>query len=53
MENVLRSKGLYRITLEKDQELTNDDKYAKWVTRNDKSRKLIRMSISCDLRFRL
>jgi hypothetical protein len=53
MEDVLRSKGLYWITLGKEQEPTNDDKYAKWTNRNDKARRLIIISISLDLRFNL
>jgi hypothetical protein len=34
----LLSKGLYRITLGKEQELTDDEKYAKWVNRNGEAR---------------
>jgi hypothetical protein len=53
MEDLLRSKWLYQITLGKEEEPTNDDKYAKWINRNDGARGLIRMSISHDLRFHL
>jgi hypothetical protein len=53
MEDLLRSKGLYRITLGKEKELTDDDKKFKWANRSDESRGLIRMSISLDLRFHL
>ena len=53
MEDVLRSKGLYQISLGKDQEPTDDDTYAKWANRNDEARGLIRISISLDLRFHL
>jgi transposase InsO family protein len=35
MEDLLRSKGMYRITLGKEKEPTDDDKKAKWDTRND------------------
>ena len=50
---LLRSKGLYRITLGKETNPTNDDKKAKWDSRNDEARGLIRMSISPDLRYHL
>jgi hypothetical protein len=33
MEDVLRSKGLYWITLKKEQEPTNDEKKVKWDTK--------------------
>jgi hypothetical protein len=36
MEDLLRSKGLYRITLGKEKEPTDDDKKTKWDNRNDK-----------------
>jgi hypothetical protein len=39
--------------LGKEQEPTDDEKYAKWINRNDESRGLIKMSISHDLRFHL
>jgi hypothetical protein len=53
MEDVLRSKGLYQITLGKEQEPIDDEKYVKWDNRNDEAHGLIRMSISPDLRFHL
>jgi hypothetical protein len=37
MEDLLRSKGLYQITLGKEEEPTDDDKYAKWINRNDEA----------------
>jgi hypothetical protein len=53
MEDLLRSKGLYRITLGKETTPTNVDNKFKWDNRNDKAHGLIRMSISPDLRFHL
>ena len=53
MEDLLRSKGLYPITLGKEEESTNDDKYAKWINRNDKACGVIIISMSHDLRFHL
>jgi hypothetical protein len=53
MEDLLRSKGLYQITLGKETSPTNADKKAKWDNRNDEARGLIRMSISPYLRFHL
>jgi hypothetical protein len=53
MENLLRSKDLYRITLGKEKELTDDDNKVKWANRSEEARGLIRMSISPDLRFHL
>jgi hypothetical protein len=53
MEDLLRRKGLYRNTLGKEQEPTDDNKYAKSISRNDKDYGLIRMSISHYLRFHL
>jgi hypothetical protein len=53
MENVLRSKGLYRITLGKENSPTNADKKVKWDNKNDEARGLIGVSISPDLRFHL
>jgi hypothetical protein len=53
MEDLLRSKGLYRITLGKETRPTNADKKSKWDSRNDEACGLIRMSISLDLRFHL
>jgi hypothetical protein len=53
MEDLLRSKGLYQITLGKEKEPTDADKKVKWANRSDEARGLIRMSISPDLRFHL
>jgi hypothetical protein len=53
MEDLLRSKGLYRITLGKEKEPTDANKKAKWDNRNDEARGLIRISISPDLRYHL
>ena len=53
MKDLLRSKGLYWITLGKELEPTDDEKKVKWDNRNDEARGLIRMSISLDLRFQL
>jgi hypothetical protein len=53
MEDLLRSKGLYRITMGKETTPTDDDKKAKWDNRNDEAHGLIGMSISPDLRYHL
>jgi hypothetical protein len=53
MEDLLRSKGLYRITLGKEEDPIDDDKYVKWINRNDEAHGLIGMSISHVLRFHL
>jgi hypothetical protein len=53
MEYLLRSKGLYQITLGKETSPTDVDKKAKWDNRNDEACGLIGMSISLDLRFHL
>ena len=54
MEDLLISKGLYRITMGKETTPTDDDdKKAKWDNRNDEARGLIGMSISPDLRYHL
>jgi hypothetical protein len=53
MEDLLRSKVLYRITLGKEKAPTYDDKKVKWANRSDEVRGLIRISISPDLRFHL
>jgi hypothetical protein len=53
MEDLLRSKGLYRITLAKEKTPTHADKKSKWDNRNDEARGLIRISISPDLRYHL
>jgi hypothetical protein len=38
MEDLLRSKGLYWITMGKETTPTDDDKKAKWDNRNDEAR---------------
>jgi hypothetical protein len=53
MEDLLRSKGMYWITMGKETTPTDDDKKAKWDNRNGKARGLIGMSISPDLRYHL
>jgi hypothetical protein len=53
MEDLLRSKGLYPITMGKEKEPTDDDKKLKWANRSDEARGLIGMSISPDLRYHL
>jgi hypothetical protein len=53
MGDLLRSKGLYQITLGTKQEPIDDEKKIKWENKNDEARGLIKMSISPDLRFRL
>jgi hypothetical protein len=51
MEDLLRSKGLYQITLGKEKTPTDADKKAKWDNRNDEAHGLIKISISPDLRY--
>jgi hypothetical protein len=53
MEDLLRSKGLYHITLGNETKPIDVDNKSKWDTRNEEARGLIRMSISPDLRFHL
>jgi len=53
MEDILRSKGLYRITLGMESPPTDPDKLEKWENRNDLARGLIGLSISPDLQFHL
>ena len=53
MEDVLRSRRLFRITSRKEIELTDDDKKIKWANRCDESRGFIGMSISIDLQFHI
>jgi hypothetical protein len=50
---LLRSTGLYQITLGKEEEPTDDEKYVKLINRNDEAHGLIKMSMSPDLRFHL
>ena len=49
MEDVLQSRGLFRITLGKETEPIDDDNKIKWENRCDEARGLIRMLISTDL----
>ena len=53
MEDLLRSKGLYRITMGTKTSPTDDDKKSKWDNRNDEARGLIGMCISPDLRYHI
>ena len=54
MEDVLRSRGLFRITSGKETEPTDvNDKKIKWKNRCDEARGLIRMSISTNLWFHI
>jgi hypothetical protein len=53
MEDLLRSKGIYRITLGIETTLDEDEKKAKWENKNDQAHGLIEMSIFLDLRFHL
>ena len=49
MEDVLRSRGLFRITSWEETKPTNDDKKIKWENKCDESHGLIGISISTDL----
>jgi hypothetical protein len=53
MEDLLRSKALYWITMGKEIAPIDDDKKDKWDNRNDEACGLIGMSISPDLRYHL
>jgi hypothetical protein len=53
MEYLLRSKGMYQITLGKELEPIDDENKIKWENRNDEVHGLIGISISLDLRFHL
>jgi hypothetical protein len=53
LEDLLRSKGLYQITLGKEKAPIDADKKSKWDNRNDEARGLIRISIAPDLRYHL
>ena len=53
MEDLLRSKGLYRITLGIETAPDEDEKQAKWENKNDQAHGLIGMYILPDLRFHL
>ena len=45
MEDVLRSRGLYRITSGKEKEPTNDDNKIKWENKCDEAHGFIGMPI--------
>jgi hypothetical protein len=53
MEDLLRSKGLYKITLGIEVAPDENEKQAKWKNENDQARGLIGLSISPNLRFHL
>jgi hypothetical protein len=53
MEDVLRSKGLYQISLGKEIEPTNDENKFKWDNKSDEASVLIKMFISPNLMFHL
>jgi hypothetical protein len=53
MEDLLKSKGLYQITLGKEKARIDVDKKAKWDNRNNEARGLIGISISLDLRYHI
>ena len=53
VEDVRRSRGLFRITSGKETKPTDDDKKIKWANRCDEARGLIGMSTSTDLRFHI
>ena len=53
MEDLLRSKGLYKITLGIETTPDDDKKKDKWENKNDQDHGLIGMSIWLDLRFHL
>jgi hypothetical protein len=53
MEDLLRSKVLYYITLGKETTPTDADTKVKWDNMNEETCGLIRMSISPDLKFHL
>ena len=53
MEDLLRSKGLYKITLGIETSPYEDENKAKWQNKNDQAHGLIGMSISPELRFHL
>jgi hypothetical protein len=53
MKDVLRSKGLYHITLGKEKAPTDAKRKSKWDNKNDETCGLIKMSISHALKFHL
>ena len=48
IEDILRSRGLFRITSRKEIEPTDDDNKINWENKCDEARGLIGMSISTD-----
>jgi len=53
IEDLHRSKGLYRIATGQEKKPKDEDKVAKWENRQDQTRGLIGMSISPYLRFHI
>ena len=53
MEDVLRSRGLFRIISGKETIPTDDDKKTKWANKCDEARGLIEISIYIDLRLHI
>ena len=53
IEDLLRSKGIYRITLGTENTPDDEEKIAKWDNKNDQARGLIGMLILPNLRFHL
>jgi hypothetical protein len=53
MEDLLRSKTFYKITLGKDLEPIDDENKVKWDNKSDRAHGLIIIPISSDLRFHL
>jgi len=53
IEDLLRSKGLYRIASGQETKPKDEDKAAKWENRQDQARGLIGMYVSLDLRFHM
>ena len=53
MEDLLRSKGFYKITLGIETAPDDDEKKVKWENKNDQALGLIGMSISQDIRFHI
>ena len=53
IEDLIRSKGLYRIATGQEKKPKDEDKVAKWENRQDQECGLIGMSISLDLRFHI
>ena len=49
MEDVLQSRGIFRITSGKETEPNNDDNKIKWKNRCDEARELIGISTSTNL----